>query len=131
MLDEFYILGTINGFQAFTYLYMQITKCGETMEISEMNQKQLAGLASIMKTIAHPDRLRILCILKGGRKNVTELEKLLDDNQSFVSQQLRLLRLNDLVVSEKENGFVYYSIVSGKKRQIEKIMSGLCDLCPN
>jgi DNA-binding transcriptional ArsR family regulator len=99
------------------------------MQISKMNQKQLESLASIMKTIAHPDRLRILCILKEGRKNVTELEKLLDDNQSFVSQQLRLLRLNGLVVSERENGFVYYSIETDMKKQIEKIMSGLCDLC--
>ncbi|MFA6449942.1 MAG: metalloregulator ArsR/SmtB family transcription factor [bacterium] len=99
------------------------------MNISKMNQKQLSGLASIMKTIAHPERLRILCFLKEGRKNVTELERLLDDNQSFVSQQLRLLRLNGLVVSERENGFVYYSIEAGKKKQIEKIMTGLCDLC--
>ena len=99
------------------------------MEISEMDQKQLDSLASVMKAIAHPDRLRILCLLKKGRRNVTELEKLLDDSQAFVSQQLRLLRLNGLVNSERENGFVYYSIEPDKKKQIEKIMSGLCDLC--
>jgi DNA-binding transcriptional ArsR family regulator len=99
------------------------------MEISKMNQKQLEGLVSILKTIAHPDRLRILCILNSGRKNVTELESILDDNQSFVSQQLRLLRLNGLVVSERENGFVYYNIEPTRKKQIEKIMVGLCDLC--
>jgi len=99
------------------------------MQLSTMDKKQLEILASIMKIMAHPDRLRILCLLKNGRKNVTELEKLLGDNQSFVSQQLRLLRLNGLVVSERENGFVYYSLGPDKKKQIEKIMSGLCDLC--
>jgi DNA-binding transcriptional ArsR family regulator len=99
------------------------------MDPTKMTSDQLEDIASIMKAMAHPARLRILCNLRAGRKNVTELEELLDGNQSFVSQQLRLLRLNGLVRSERENGFVFYSIEKTKKAKIEKIMSDLCGLC--
>lgn len=122
----------LEHFPAYRHFDIRICKYRnvvKTVEIYEMEKKELDGLAAILRIIAHPDRLRILCFLKNGRKNVTELEELLGDNQSFVSQQLRLLRLNELVVSEKENGFVYYDIVPEKKKHIENILKDVCGMC--
>ena len=99
------------------------------MEISNMGDAELEGLAAAMRAMSHPLRLRILCRLKSGRKNVAELVKLLGAEQAIVSQQLGILKLNGLVYSERERGFAYYAISISKKEKIEQILGGLCGLC--
>jgi len=99
------------------------------MDISKMDDAELEVLAGAMKAMSHPLRLKILCRLKSGRKNVAELVKLLGAEQAIVSQQLGILRLNGLVYSERERGFAYYAISAKKKGKIEQILGGLCGLC--
>ncbi len=67
-------------------------------------------VAQLMKTLAHPQRLMLLCHLSGGEKSVGELEELCGASQSAVSQFLNRMRLEGLIVSEKRGIFVYYKI---------------------
>ncbi len=67
-------------------------------------------VAAILKAIAHPQRLMLLCHLTNGEKTVGELEKLCGGSQSSISQFLKLMKLEDMLISEKRGLFVYYKI---------------------
>ena len=49
-------------------------------------------VAALLKTLAHPARLMIVCTLVEGEYSVGELEEGLDIHQPTLSQQLGVLR---------------------------------------
>lgn len=65
-----------------------------------------------MKTLANPDRLLILCQLAQGEKRVGELEELLGIVQPTLSQQLTVLRDEELVSTRREGKNIYYELSS-------------------
>ncbi len=69
------------------------------------------SLSSRLKLLAHPERLRILDVLRRDAECVCHLEALLGKPQPYVSQQLRFLRQAGLIVDEKEGQNVYYRLV--------------------
>jgi DNA-binding transcriptional ArsR family regulator len=66
--------------------------------------------AAFFRALAHPLRIRILELLITGEKNVQELHKALGAEQPFVSQQLAVLRSNNIVNARKDGISVRYSI---------------------
>jgi ArsR family transcriptional regulator len=83
----------------------------ETLDLTEM--RAVAGAAcSLMKVMANPDRLLILCQLTQGEKCVGELEELLGIVQPTLSQQLTVLREQQLVCTRREGKHIYYSLSS-------------------
>ncbi len=83
--------------------------------------------SEFLKALAHESRLVILCILSEGEKTVGELEALLDQRQSTVSQQLARLRLDGLVTTRRDGKNVYYRLASGGTRAIlDAIHSVFC-----
>jgi DNA-binding transcriptional ArsR family regulator len=68
-------------------------------------------VSSRLKLLAHPERLRILDVLRREAECVCHLEALLGKPQPYVSQQLRFLRQAGLIVDEKEGQNVYYRLV--------------------
>ena len=48
--------------------------------------------------------------LREGEKKVSELQELLDADQSTVSQQLARLRRSNIIVGRKEGTTVYYPV---------------------
>ncbi len=66
--------------------------------------------AKIFKTLSHPLRLKILCHLANGEKNVGELEELCEGAQSLVSQCLKRLELEKYVSNRRDGKNVYYKI---------------------
>ncbi|MEI7782802.1 MAG: metalloregulator ArsR/SmtB family transcription factor [Betaproteobacteria bacterium] len=81
------------------------------LELSDM--RRAAGQAcSLMKALANPDRLMILCQLSQGEKRVGELEALLGIVQPTLSQQLTVLREEQLVSARREGKNIYYSLTS-------------------
>ena len=82
-----------------------------TLELSDM--RQAAGRAcNLMKVLSNPDRLMILCQLSQGEKRVGELEDLLGIVQPTLSQQLTVLRDEQLVSTRRDGKNIYYSINS-------------------
>ena len=71
-------------------------------------------VARLMKALAHPQRLMLLCHLSGGEKTVGELEELCGASQSSVSQYLNRMRLEGMIASEKRGLYVYYKIEDPK-----------------
>ena len=80
--------------------------------------------AEVLKAIAHPLRLRIIAILCEGEEHVNGLAERLDVPQSIVSQQLRILRMRELVQATRENGFSKYSLAEPHLRKIIACMEG-------
>lgn len=66
-----------------------------------------------------------MCHLKKGAMNVTQLEKTLGIKQADVSQQLRVLRMNNLVGYTRKNGYSYYSISPEKLGHVKTVMNEL------
>jgi DNA-binding transcriptional ArsR family regulator len=66
--------------------------------------------AEFFKALAHPSRIRLLEVLRGGERSVQELQARLDLDQSIVSQQLAILRAKNIVTARKEGTTVRYEI---------------------
>jgi ArsR family transcriptional regulator len=66
--------------------------------------------AAFFRTLAHPVRIQILELLSDGEKSVQELQAALGVEQPVVSQQLAVLRNNNIVAGRKEGVSVRYSV---------------------
>lgn len=66
----------------------------------------------LLKALANPDRLLLLCQLSQGERNVSELEALLGILQPTLSQQLAVLRREGLVETRREGKQIFYRISS-------------------
>jgi len=66
--------------------------------------------AAFFKALAHPARIRILEILISGEQSVQQLQEALGLGQPVVSQQLSVLRLNNIVSARKEGVRVRYGL---------------------
>lgn len=64
----------------------------------------------ILKILADPTRLRLICLLHREELAVAEIQEILEMAQSRISSQLSLLRKADLVVDRREGKNSYYSI---------------------
>lgn len=78
-----------------------------------------AGAAtSLLKTLAHEDRLMLLCQLCIHEMCVSELEQVLDIRQPSLSQQLGVLRREGLVTTRRDGKHIYYTVAPGPALQI-------------
>ncbi len=85
----------------------------------EKNMKQKCNsVARVLKALAHPQRLLILCTLASGEKTVGDIEAACKASQSAVSQFLNRMRLEGLVSADKRGSFVYYEIVDPQVNQL-------------
>lgn len=85
-----------------------------------------AGQAcSMLKILANEDRLMLLCQLTQGEKNVGELESATNIQQPTLSQQLTILRKDNIVNIRKDGKFNYYSIASDEVIQVMQTLGGL------
>ena len=66
--------------------------------------------ANKIKLLAHPERLRILDVVRREPECVCHLIALLDKPQPYVSQQLGLLRKAGIIEDEKDGLNVYYRL---------------------
>jgi len=76
----------------------------------EEMQEAADEACSVLKAIGTPVRLLILCQLLEGEKSVMELANASSAKQSLVSHHLKILKLSDLVVSNRSEKFVFYSL---------------------
>ena len=69
--------------------------------------------AALLKALAHPARLLVLCRLVDGECSVSELQPLVGLSMSALSQHLSVLRELELVATRRESQTIYYSLVPG------------------
>jgi ArsR family transcriptional regulator len=66
--------------------------------------------AAFFRALAHPLRIRILELLVKGDRTVQELQGAVGVDQPVVSQQLAVLRANNIVSGKKEGVSVRYAV---------------------
>ncbi len=91
-------------------------------------KRRCVRVASIFKTLSHPQRLFLLCCLCEKESTVSDLERACGAPQPVISQHLTRLRLEGLVEPRRDGNFVYYRIADAQIpaliRSMEKIFSG-------
>ncbi|KAA2285471.1 ArsR/SmtB family transcription factor [Arenimonas fontis] len=85
-------------------------------------QAQAEAAAELLKAMANPQRLRVLCLLIEGEMSVGELNALVPLSQSALSQHLAVLREKRLVKTRREAQTVYYSVADGTVHDLIKTL---------
>ena len=81
-----------------------------------------------LKVIAHPVRLKILCVLQNGEYTVQTLEKYVDVAQATLSQHLTLLKDRGILKSRREGNYSIYALANeGVADLFELIRKIFCD----
>lgn len=71
-----------------------------------------------------PARLRILELLLGGERQVSEIAELMDAEMSTTSQRLRVLLTEDLVVRRREGREMFYRLADS---HVETLIRNVLD----
>jgi len=81
---------------------------------NNINLKKMQSSADdacrLMKVLSNRDRMMLLCQISQGEMCVSELEERLDIHQPTLSQQLTVLRNEELVETRREGKQIYYSL---------------------
>jgi DNA-binding transcriptional ArsR family regulator len=88
-------------------------------------QGKAAEVSELLKTLAHPMRLMIVCTLIEGEYSVSELEEKLDIHQPNLSQQLTVLREAEIVETRRDGKQIYYRLTAQKA---ERLVGALYDI---
>ncbi len=92
------------------------------MDHDKMKLKCLE-VTTILKAMAHPQRLMIMCHLAEGEKSVSELMDLCGDiSQSQMSQFLTRMQRERLLKIRKEGNFIFYSIADANALKLVAAM---------
>ena len=95
----------------------------ETSTLDLEKMKTSAGKAcQMMKVLSNPDRLMLLCQLSQGEKRVGELEEILGILQPTLSQQLTVLREEELVTTRRDGKNIYYQIASPQALAVMNVL---------
>lgn len=80
--------------------------------------------AELLKAMGHPARLRIIALLTRGEIHVNGIADRLGYTQSIVSQQLRILRMNSLVICDRRDGHTFYRLGMEGLRDLVSCVEG-------
>lgn len=82
------------------------------IDLAKQMRQSSQQASQLLKSLSHPDRLLLLCQLTQGEYCVSELETLVGVGQPSLSQQLGILRKDELVATRREGKQIYYCIAS-------------------
>ncbi|HEV2674816.1 MAG TPA: metalloregulator ArsR/SmtB family transcription factor [Aliidongia sp.] len=81
-------------------------------------QNSIAPAAAVLKAMANPQRLRILCLLAEGELSVSQIESRVALSQSALSQHLAKLRQQKLVRTRRDRQTIHYALEGHAARTI-------------
>ena len=70
--------------------------------------------SSAMQAMAHPLRLKILCLVGNQELSVLEIVEAVGTTQSNISQHLAVLRDHGIIESRREANKVFYRVSDGR-----------------
>lgn len=78
--------------------------------------------ARLLKALANPHRLQILCVLNDGEMSVGALNARIPLSQSALSQHLKVLRGDRMVSTRRESQTVYYRLTDGPAMDVIAVL---------
>lgn len=85
-------------------------------------EDNVGDASELLKAMASPHRLMVLCLLADGEHSVGELTEELGLRQATVSQHLARLRQEGLVTTRRDAQTIYYSIADKAAAAIVRIL---------
>lgn len=83
-----------------------------TCEYLQLSPAALALMADFFKVLSEVSRLQIICCLKSGAKNVTQIIEATGLGQANVSKHLKVLAQAGIVTRTQQGVSVYYEIAN-------------------
>lgn len=94
-----------------------------------MQDEQIEAMSKLLKSMSHPIRLKILCLLQDREMSVGELRDQVETTNANVSQHLNILRSQGIINYRKDANFIYNRIID--KRILELIQKMRVLFCPD
>ena len=94
----------------------------------EVMRANAAQASALLKSLANPSRLMVLCALVNREHTVGELEEITGLSQSAISQDMARLRDEKIVATRREAQWIYYSLADEAVKAILGTMHEL--YCP-
>ncbi len=82
----------------------------------------------LLKVLSNPDRLLLLCQMTQGEFSVNELQAMTGISQPTLSQQLTVLREEQLVNARRDGKKIFYTILSNEALTVLQVLYEL--YCP-
>ena len=81
-------------------------------------QQAAQEATQMLRVLANENRLLLLCQLSQGERSVGELEEMLGIGQPTLSQQLGVLRSEELVQTRRDGKQIFYRIADERAQQV-------------
>lgn len=93
-----------------------------------MHNNEVERLSELLKSIAHPIRLKILCLLEDREMTVGDIRNEVRTTNANVSQHLAILRNHGIIEFRRDANFIYNRISDVRITELIKSMRRLfCD----
>ncbi|MEW6289988.1 MAG: metalloregulator ArsR/SmtB family transcription factor [Thermodesulfobacteriota bacterium] len=90
-----------------------------------MQTEHIESIAGLLKTMSHPIRLKILCLLQDREMTVGDLRAEVKTTNANVSQHLSILRNQGIISFRKDANFIYNRINDPRILQLMQILRTL------
>lgn len=90
-----------------------------------MHTTQIDDVASLLKAMAHPIRLKILCLLRDEELSVCQLQATVQTTNGNISQHLSILRNHGIIACRKDASFIYNRIADPRVSQLMESLQTL------
>ena len=94
-----------------------------------MQYSEVENLSGLLKSISHPIRLKILCLLQEKEMTVGEIRDEVETTHANISQHLSILRNQGVINFRKNSNFIYNRIADDRIVELMKTMRTL--FCQN
>jgi len=90
-----------------------------------MQDQNIDDMAKLLKTMSHPIRLKILCLLQDRELTVGDIHREVRTTNANVSQHLSILRNIGVITYRKDANFIYNRIADKRITELIKTMREL------
>lgn len=97
----------------------------QRIEVARNIAAKCEDVASVLRSLSHPVRLKILSRLVGGEHTVNDLTRACGTSQSAMSQFLKRMKAEGLVAARRDGQFIRYRIHSP---DLHRLMQALSDI---
>ncbi len=107
----------------------ELTNGQDPQTLMADESEEVNAIAALLKTMSHPIRLKILCLLQDNEMTVGDIQSKVKTTNANVSQHLSILRNHGIIVYRKDANFIYNRIAD---HRILKLIQTMHDLfCPH
>ncbi|PIE72873.1 MAG: transcriptional regulator [Deltaproteobacteria bacterium] len=94
-----------------------------------MHDEEIEHVSHLLKSMSHPIRLKILCLLQEKELSVGEIHQQVQTSNANVSQHLNVLRARGIIDYRKDANYIYNRI---RDRRVLELIQKMRQLfCPD